>query len=124
MNNGWLSCGDKDKIWLTKDGLKTAFDVKIKTKEGTAHAMKVKHQADEMAMVAETTTDHGTKMSIQEAHQKLSHSSEAVMRETAKCHGWIVMTEKLGPCVDCLKGKAKQKNAPKEAEHVATKPAE
>jgi hypothetical protein len=109
---GWKLNGNKEAIWIEKDGKEVRFDIVIPTPKGALYCMYFK-RASEMAMSA---TESGTKMNIMKAHDLLGHCSEEMTRETAKEMGWI-LSGTWKPCEACAAGKAKQKNVPKESEH-------
>jgi hypothetical protein len=62
---------------------------------------------------------------IQLAHDRLGHPHEDMTRKMAKELGWTLSLGSQKPCDGCRAGKAKQKNVPKESDHVvATEPNE
>jgi hypothetical protein len=113
-HSGWKLNGDKEVIWIEKDGQEIRFDIIIPTPKGALYCMYYK-RTSEMAMSA---MDHGTKMNIMKAHDLLGHCSEDMTRATAKSMGWI-LSGGWNPCESCATAKAKQKNVPKESEHQA-----
>ena len=77
--------------------------------------MYVKHTQEEVANVA-SVSDKGTKqvkMSVQQAHEKLGHINERVMKAIAKNLGWSLTDNQLLNCATCMAGKAKQKSLKK-----------
>ena len=59
---------------------------------------------------------------MNQAHARLGHMNENKTRKTAKALGWILKPGNFETCIGCAEGKSKQKNVPKETEHVkATK---
>jgi hypothetical protein len=109
---GWKIDGDKEAIWIKKDGMHVQFDIVIPTPKGALYCMYFK-RTSEMAMSA---TDQGTKLSIMKAHNLLRHCSEDMTRMAAKKMGWI-LSGTWKPCEACAAGKAKQKNVPIESKH-------
>ena len=122
LKKGWTLHGDSTQLELQKGNQKITFDIKIPTKKGFVFRMYFK-RTHEMAMAA---TDKGTKMTVDQAHAKTGHCSEALTRKTAKYLGWDLSRGTMTNCAACAAaGKAKQKNMPKQSEGtVATKPGE
>ena len=58
-------------------------------------------------------------MSVAQAHNRLGHCSNDIMKKTAKHLGWE-LTGSLTPCKACAAGKAKQKNVPKTKDEEVT----
>ena len=113
QNEGWLLFGDKEKIWIEKNGHKVVFDIKIPTPKGAVFAMYYKRkQSDE---IANSATDN-EKLTIQQAHQRLGHIGEDAVRKMAKGLNWTITPGGLGPCEACAIGKARQRNVPKDPE--------
>jgi hypothetical protein len=110
---GWQMGGNKDAIWIEKDGNQIKFDIIIPTPKGALYCMYFKRKS-EMSM---SVTDSGTKMNITKAHELLGHCNEEMTREAAKNMGWI-LTGPWKEYASCAAGKAKQKNVPKESEHA------
>jgi hypothetical protein len=121
-NQGWILGGDDKGIWLTKGDKKLLFDIAIPTPKGMLFAMYIKRDIGKemaQAMVDEKS------IPIQLAHDRLGHPHEDMTRKMAKELGWTFSRGSLKPCDGCRAGKAKQKNVPKESEHVvATEPNE
>ena len=112
-NEGWRLGGDKEAIWIEKDGQQLCFDIVIPTPKGALYCMYYK-RTTEMAMAV---TDKGTKLNIMKAHDLLGHCSEEMTRSAAKSMGWI-LTSSWKPCESCTVAKARQKNVPKETQHT------
>jgi hypothetical protein len=121
-NQGWILGGDDKGIWLTKGDKKSLFDIAIPTPNGMLFAMYIKREIEKemaQAMVDEKI------IPIQLAHDPLGHPHKDMTRKMAKELGWTLSRESLKPCNGCTAGKAKQKNVPKESNHVvATEPNE
>ena len=49
---GWKLGGDKNAIWIEKEGLKILFDIKIETKEGVIFAAYIKRDMGEVSCVS------------------------------------------------------------------------
>ena len=103
-NEGWSLGGDKEVIWIEKDGQQLHFYIVIPTPKGALYCMYYK-RATEMAM---TAMDKGMKLNIMKAHDLLGHCSEEMTRSAAKSMGWV-LTGSWKPC--------EQNNVPKETEH-------
>ena len=111
-HEGWKLGGDKEALWIEKDGMEVCFNIVIPTPKGALYCMYYK-RATEMAMAA---TERGTKMNIAKAHSLLGHCNEDMTQSAAKSMGWV-LTGSLRPCKSCAAVKAKQKNVPKASEH-------
>jgi hypothetical protein len=57
-------------------------------------------------------------MNIKTAHDALGHMDEEKTRKAAKYLGIEITRGSLKPCKDCAAGKAKQKNVPKNSDHI------
>ena len=64
--------------------------------------------------------DPGQKIKLNDLHLRLGHAHEAVIRQTAKEHGWVVTGSKI-QCVECGLGKARKKSVNKEAKRSKVK---
>jgi hypothetical protein len=109
---GWTMGGDKTAIWITKGSMKIVFDIIIPTPKGALYVMCMKRTGgnkNEMANAA---------MTIVAAHDRHGHGSEDATRATAKALGQELTRGTLDPCEHCAAGKAKQKNVPKDSEHI------
>ena len=113
QNKGWLLFGNKDKIWIEKEGRKVTFDIKIPTSKGAVFAMYVK-RANSIKTANMVT--NVKKMTIQQAHERLEHIGEDAVRKIAKTLNWSIMPGLLSPCKACAVGKARQRNLPKDPE--------
>jgi hypothetical protein len=112
-HGGWNLHGDKDALWIEKDGVEIRFDIIIPTTKGALYCMYYKRK-NEMAM---SVTDQGAKMDIMKAHDVLGHCSEEMTRAAARSMGWVLLGS-WKPCKACTVAKAQQKNVPKESEHA------
>ena len=61
QNDGWILGGNKDSIWLEKDGAKIKFDIRIETAEGVIFAIYIKRNTGEVSNVS---ADKTTRMSV------------------------------------------------------------
>jgi hypothetical protein len=117
-HGGWRLNGDKDALWIKKDGQEICFNIVIPTPKGALYCMYYK-RVGEMVM---SVTDSSSKMNIMKAHNLLGHCGEDMTRTAVKAMGWV-LSRPWTPCESCaIATKAKQKNVLKESEHVkATK---
>jgi hypothetical protein len=83
-HGGWKLRGDKEAIWIEKDGQEIRFDIIILTPKGALYCMYYK-RASKMAISA---MDQGTKMNIMNAHDLLGHCSKDTTWSTTKSMGW------------------------------------
>jgi GAG-pre-integrase domain len=95
------------------------FDIEIPTPRGVIYAMYLQC-GHEVA----TAAKDNAKMTIKQAHDKLGHCNEEVMRKIAKQLGWELSPGSLGVCEACTIGKARQKKVPKLKEDEPAKPGE
>jgi hypothetical protein len=121
---GWTLTGNDKKITLKKDGAEVNFDIVIPTPKGAIFALYFKRHEGEINGVS-TTLSSKTRMTIQQAHERLGHCHEDMVRKIAKTLDWEIVRGTLQPCAACAAAKAKQKNVIKESEHQpTTKPGE
>ena len=123
LSNGWsITKGDATRITIENGGGgKIDFDIVIPTARGAIFAFRFIPDAE----CAGISTEAGTKMNIQKAHNLLGHGNEETTRESARQLGWVITQGKLKPCEHCAKAKSKHKNVCKESTaHKATKPGE
>ena len=71
-------------------------------------------RAAELAMAA---TKKGMKLNVLKAHDLLGHCSKEMTPLAAKLMGWV-LTGSWKLYESCMVAKAKQKNVPKETEHI------
>jgi len=103
----------KEYFWLSKDGKA----IQVPRKEGfTMYYFRAMPQTWEVHATERT-------MDINEAHDKMAHMGEDIVRKTMARYG-IKLTGKLEPCDACLRAKACAKNLSKKTECMATKPGE
>jgi hypothetical protein len=114
-NQGWILGGDEKGIWLTKGDQKLLFHIAIPTPKGMLFAMYIKREIGKE--MAQAIVDEKS-IPIQLAHDRLGHPHEDITRKMAKELGWTLSRGSLKPCDGCTAGKAKQKNVPKESDHV------
>lgn len=122
MNEGWrLASDNKKNIIIHKGKHKIVFDLKIPTRKGFVCGVYIARNVE----TAATNLQAKVKMSVMNAHDRLGHINEAETRKIAKALGWELSPGAMGVCEACTIAKAKQKNVPKESEHVpAGKPNE
>jgi hypothetical protein len=115
---GWKLSGSKEQLEVTSpDGLMLPFDIKIPTTKGCVYACCFKRVNEVNAVHADgrlETTPQA--MSVNQAHAKLGHCSEALTRSAAENLGIVLKRGVMKPCTGCGMGKAQQKNITKSAE--------
>jgi hypothetical protein len=119
LMKGWTLSGKGDIVTVTSpDGIEINFDIIIPTKRGRVYATYFKHVNELTAIHADGTKTvvPPPKLTINEAHAKFGHCSEALARRTAKALGVQLKDGPFKPCVACGMGKAKQCNVPKSVE--------
>jgi Zinc knuckle len=119
LMKGWTLSGKGDIVTVTSpDGIEINFDIIIPTKRGWVYATYFKRVNELAAVRADGTKTvvPPQKLSINEAHAKFGHCSEALARRTAKALGVQLKDGPFKPCVACGMGKAKQCNVPKSVE--------
>ena len=116
---GWTLGGTHEYISVTSpDGVEIKFDIVIKTPKGQVYAVCMKRLNELTAVSADgTETKIRPNISINEAHAKLGHCSQALTRITAEhLKVGIIKNKPFRTCTACGMGKAKQKNVPKSVE--------
>ena len=103
LNKGWKITNDGVKIILTQGRTQIKFDRTFKCPTGQLIGIRMRPMIE---LVNIGKLNNGN--TLNDWHQKLSHACEAVTKETAKKMKWKVTTDKLDPCVACMKGKFKQ----------------
>ena len=63
-------------------------------------------------------TPAGHAITVNDAHAKLGHCSEALARKAAQYYNWRLTREMMPPCEDCAAGKGRQKDVVKESDHA------
>jgi hypothetical protein len=119
MREGWDLGGKTNYIAVTSpSGVKIKFDIVIPTKRGCVFAACFKRCNEIMAIHSD-----GSKvvmpppmLTVNEAHAKFGHCSEALTRKTAHGLGINLKGGSFQPCAACGMGKAKQRNVPKSTE--------
>jgi hypothetical protein len=117
---GWILGGLSEYISVTSpDGVEIKFDIVIKTPKGQVYAACMKRLNELTAISADGTKTkiHHPNISINEAHAKYGHCSQALTCITAKhLKTGIIKSKPFRTCTACGMGKAKQKNVPKSVE--------
>ena len=117
MKQGWTIWGNAEALVLiSPDGKQgEKFNIKILTPNCMLFAIYMKRTHDEAAGI--TTTNGGLAkqltMSVQQAHERLGHINETMMKEIAKSLGWKLTSSKKLNYATCAEGKAKQKSLKK-----------
>jgi hypothetical protein len=106
---GWVMGNNKTSIWIEKGRNKVTFDLVIPTPKGMMFAMYFARDVE----IAGAIIDKTQKITIEQAHVRLGHSSEDATRKTCKALNWILAKGTLKPCDACAAAKARQKNVPK-----------
>ena len=86
MNGGWKLISESEKIRLKKGNQEVTFDIKIPTPKGAVYAMYLSRENE----IGGSATEVGTKMMIQQVHERLGHCGEEATRKTAKELGWTL----------------------------------
>ena len=108
MQDGWTLGGNKESIWLTKDGQKLFFDIKISTPKGALFCMYFKRECE----MAATAKNCGKKISRNLAHDLTGHINTEESEKTVKYLGYDLNRGGMNPCEACAEAKAKMKNLP------------
>jgi len=116
VDKGFKLGNEGKNITIRKGDLKLKFDRIINTKSGyvCGVATKTKKNYD----VVNSTLEKSSSVDVNHFHQLLGHLGQVKTREIAKYYG-IKLTCKYKPCLDCVKGKAKQANVPKGIPDIA-----
>jgi hypothetical protein len=135
FKDGWVLEGsDKVGMTLRKDNNTIVFDIVIPVGSGVMCCMYIKRGQTDMANATRASenkdkskpklkpsNEYCRQIPIKLAHDMFGHCDEARTRKMAKAQGFKVSRGTLGPCEACAIGKAKQRNVPKESEHVPAK---
>jgi len=90
-------------LYLQKGKFLLLFDTLFQTKSSAICGIQLEPWTPEYANPA---LEQGSKIKLQEAHEKLGHCGKDSTRATAKYYGWIV-SGPFRPCESCGIGKAK-----------------
>jgi hypothetical protein len=120
MNASWILSGQNNRLTLKKDQHEIIFDIEIPTPKGVIYAMYMKYESE----IAGAVTDKKTKLTIQQAHDKLGHCDEDLTRKAANQLEWELTPGSLGPFEACAARKARQKNIPKHCDDEKIKKVE
>ena len=127
MEEGYMVIGTKkDGLSVEKKGLVIKFDIRIETPKGVLWCAYIRRPEDKGEVAAGMSNDNkgdnrpvklnlAIKMSIDQAHAILGHSSEAKTRETAAALCILVTGGALKTCESCAISKAKHKNLNEES---------
>ena len=125
MKNGRELFGDSTKLGIRKGDKEVIFDIVINTRMGALFCAYMKRKpkgTDEKALAiadgSAEKTKKGKKISVKLAHDILGHMGEARTRTAAKHLGIEITRGAMQQCESCATGKAKQKNVPKNSDHV------
>jgi hypothetical protein len=118
LMKGWKLQGETDSISVTSPaGQSITFDIVIPTKKGRVYAVCFKRQNEIAAIHADGKEEKiPPTLSVNQAHAKFGHCSEALARSTAQQLHIKLLRGSFRPCTACGMGKAKQKNVPKSVE--------
>jgi hypothetical protein len=118
LMRGWKLQGETDSISVTSpNGQLIVFDIVIPTKKGRIYAVCFKRQNEIAAIHANGDKEKILPtMSVNQAHAKFGHCSEALTRTTAQQLSIRLLRGIFRPCTACGMGKAKQKNVPRSVE--------
>ncbi len=112
-----------------KGGWVIKFDIRVKTPKGVLWCVYICRPESKGEVAAGMSNDRGDnqpnksmqlnpviKMSIEQAHAILGHSSKGKTRQTAAALGILITRGALKTCESCAIAKAKQKNVNDESE--------
>jgi hypothetical protein len=105
---GQIPGGNTEVLWFTKGNTVIKLDIEIPTKNGCIFGIYLKREVEVSAMQMKTT--------VMQAHEKLGHCSEDL--KIGKSLRWDITKGSFNVCEACTITKARQKNVPKESEHV------
>ena len=106
MQEGWKLGGDKDEMWLTKNGQTIKFDIKVQTPKGAVYCAYIKRDV----VLTAVARNYGKAISIKAAHGICGQTHESNTRKTASALGYKISKGSMQSCEDCAMAKAKQKN--------------
>ena len=97
-----LSASDTDGYVFTKGETKLVCNIKVQTKLGMLHCIRLKRESETEVLSAGLT--------LMEAHELLGHWDEERTRSVSKSLGLEVKPGQFQVCEACALGKARQKN--------------
>ena len=113
QKEGWVLGGNKDAMWLSKDGATIQFDILVSTPKANLYCAYLKHQL-EVSSVGKGSEC----LTVNQAHGHLGHMNEDRTHQVAKVLGWTLKPGPFQVCQACVESKAKQKNLPSNTEHI------
>jgi len=102
-NLGWRLTGNEDGYVFEKDGVRIAFNLKVKTENGVLWCKHLPRNNSEVAAVVTRS------VSMNRVHDMLGHINETSCRAIAKHLNIHISKGPLTVCESCAMGKAKQK---------------
>ena len=106
MKEGWILGEDDVAVWLSNGSQELTFDFHIPIPYGALFAIDIHFDAK----IGGIGKDGNVKVTMQQAHNRLRHMSEEIMRKTTKGLWWELNDKFSTPCEAYLIGEAKQKN--------------
>ena len=106
---GWTLHGDKNSIWLQKDGHKLIFDIPIKTPNGVIFATYISRELGNAAIANQKPFA----ITYEQAHRLFGHIGKPMTKMICKYRGWTLTGNDEAICESCQVSKAKQKSLPK-----------
>ncbi len=124
-----VSGNKKDGLSVERGGWVIEFDIRVETPKGVLWCAYIRRPESKGEVAAGMSNDKGDnqlnesvqlnpaiKMSIEQAHAILGHSSEGKTRQTAEALGIRITRGTLKTCKSCAIAKAKQKHMNDESE--------
>ena len=132
MEEGYKVVGTKkDGLSVEKRGRFIKFDIRVETPNGVLWCAYIRRPADKGEVAAGMSNDNrdnqpnksvkpnpAIKVSIDQAHAILGHSSKGKTRETVAALGILITRGALKTCKSCAISKARQKNVNEESTGV------
>ena len=121
LRKGWKITNDGLKIEIKKRRNIITFDRVIKCPTGHLTGVKLIPENDTSLLA---THERMTKIKYIDAHAKLFHANDEVVKNTGEQLNWKIDIDEKEPCIACALGKAKQMKIKKETNNKALRAGE
>ena len=121
LRHGWKLGNKGINITITTKKKNITFDQMLKCPTGHLNGIKIQ-ASDAYSFVSRELKR--VKLFLNDGHAKLMHTTDEIVKMTAKRLNWELLQDDDKNCVDCVKGKSKQKKIAKTTESKATKTGE
>ena len=123
LSKGWKINNKGVNLSLVKGDIHLKFDKIIKCPTGQLIGVKLSPKTIKIIDQALINRSEQTRMTYNDAHQKLSHSNKNDVIATAKMYNWVITTPEQ-TCEHCAMAKIRQTNIKKEGRTITTRAGE